>query len=603
MPKRRIEEVSYTGGLDAVPYLETGVFKGQVNGPFLAELNDEVLLQIMSLLPGWMAWRLEATGLPAWKRNSEMWWQSRCDLEFSSTTALGSWRQTYRRLLGLKAARRGVWCYSSRRHGLGDRVAAPQLFVGPSGQKLFCYGGWTDGGPQTDLRWVTVDAVRTAAMDSSSEAWRFQAAEALGAPARAGGVQSLTTLWFEKDAPSESHITQTAQQLQRGQPGAINMESGAALVMAFGGGGGGYRHEHNSWAIGVLSEGQGSDTSKILWGRPSCKEPGTDDPSLSYQPTPRCAHSATFIPSRFTGMAEGCVVVFGGHTQNCTTSLTTAEMLSLNDWQWQPLIFQKSDALGEDWEVKPRHGHSTTLFEVDGKGYLVVVGGGTGNILENYGVTDIGDVSVLAIESWTWIGHYQLPTENTPGRHHTACRGIGNQLLVMGGGRRPSDKVCVLDAEACIRRAILGDALGDVDLRPVPCNVGRSPPEDGSPMQCSLPSGRKMHGAASLAPFAPLLVIYGGWKTGPHFNDLWTFALGADEADLQDFEALERRSSAADEHDDGDEMMSDSPFVGVRMMGPDGQVRMMRIPSELLSQFVRQGMVRRMGADPPDDSD
>ena len=34
-------------------------------------------------------------------------------------------------------------------------------------------------------------------------------------------------------------------------------------------------------------------------------------------------------------------------------------------------------------------------------------------------------------------------------------------------------------------------------------------------MQCSLPSGRKMHGAASLAPFAPLLVIYGGWKTGP----------------------------------------------------------------------------------------
>lgn len=31
----------------------------------------------------------------------------RCDLEFSSTTALGSWRQTYRRLLGLKAARSG----------------------------------------------------------------------------------------------------------------------------------------------------------------------------------------------------------------------------------------------------------------------------------------------------------------------------------------------------------------------------------------------------------------------------------------------------------------------------------------------------------------
>ena len=35
--------------------------------------------------------------------------------------------------------------------------------------------------------------------------------QALGAPARAGGVQSFTTLWFEKDAPSESHIAQTAR--------------------------------------------------------------------------------------------------------------------------------------------------------------------------------------------------------------------------------------------------------------------------------------------------------------------------------------------------------------------------------------------------------
>ena len=139
--------------------------------------------------------------------------------------------------------------------------------------------------------------------------------------------------------------------------------------------------------------------------------------------------------------------------------------------------------------------------------------GGTGNILENYGVTDIGDVSVLAIESWTWIGHYQhsacnfmecqvkmwlkktlnidisksnsrflqlvqlyclrlsslllsldpfgftssqwrirLPTENTPGRHHTACRGIGNQLLVMGGGRRPSDKAWILQYDSNVER-------------------------------------------------------------------------------------------------------------------------------------------------------
>lgn len=112
--------------------------------------------------------------------------------------------------------------------------------------------------------------------------------------------------------------------------------------------------------------------------------------------------------------------------------------------------------------------------EVDGKGYLVVLGGGnsystcrdcsnlldqvsmyvdvtlacavggTGNILDNFGVHDIGDVAVLAIESWKWIGHYRLSGDIIPGRHHTACRGIGNQLLVMGGGRRPSDKAQII---------------------------------------------------------------------------------------------------------------------------------------------------------------
>jgi len=48
----------------------------------------------------------------------------------------------------------------------------------------------------------------------------------------------------------------------------------------------------------------------------------------------------------------------------------------------------------------------------------------------------------------------------------------------------------------------------------------------GSPMQCSLPSGRKMHGAASLAPFAPLLVIYGGWKTGADVGHIPVKGLG-----------------------------------------------------------------------------
>eukprot|EP00913_Durusdinium_trenchii_P019350 g18190.t1 len=265
----------------------------------LTELNDEVLLQILSSLPGWMAWRLEATGLAAWRTGcTDAWWKTRCHLEFAAERlpaplAGSTWRQSYRQLLGVQAARTGVWCYSSQRHGLRDRVAAPQLFVNPSGEKLFCYGGWTDGG----VFW-------------------WDRAQATGTPAMPGGVQSLTPLWAESgtlDAPSRSFVAETASQLRRGGPATAACEEDAALVMAFGGGGGGYRHEHNSWAIGVLREVPGGDTTSILWGRPSAKEKGL----TSHTPTPRCAHTATYLPERFTQLAEGAVLLFGGHTAHC----------------------------------------------------------------------------------------------------------------------------------------------------------------------------------------------------------------------------------------------------------------------------------------------
>ncbi|CAK9018003.1 unnamed protein product [Durusdinium trenchii] len=319
------------------------------------------------------------------------------------------------------------------------------------------------------LRWSTPHTTTVPTIGAFSEHRRLALQRCLG------GVQSLTPLWAESgtlDAPSRSFVAETASQLRRGGPATAACEEDAALVMAFGGGGGGYRHEHNSWAIGVLREVPGGDTTSILWGRPSAKEKGVSSEGISqsltsHTPTPRCAHTATYLPERFTQLAEGAVLLFGGHTAHCTESLATAELLTLQDWQWQPLTLQKSDALGEDWEMNPRHGHSSTFFEVDGKGYVVVVGGGTGNILETWGVRDFSDVSVLCVETWTWIGHYQLRGEDVPGRHHTACRGLGNQLLIFGGGRRPSNQVCVLDAAACVRRALAGDALGAVELRPV----------------------------------------------------------------------------------------------------------------------------------------
>ena len=46
----------------------------------------------------------------------------------------------------------------TRAHGLGDRVAAPQMFLSPDGRRLYNYGGWTSRGPQTDLAVSSADA-------------------------------------------------------------------------------------------------------------------------------------------------------------------------------------------------------------------------------------------------------------------------------------------------------------------------------------------------------------------------------------------------------------------------------------------------------------
>lgn len=99
-------------------------------------------------------------------RSSDRGLEPRCHLEFTSEVPLGSWKQTYRSLLGVQRVRKGSWCYTSRRHGLGDRVAAPQLFVGPRGQKLFSAGlgsatctacrKATVAGLMEDLKWISI---------------------------------------------------------------------------------------------------------------------------------------------------------------------------------------------------------------------------------------------------------------------------------------------------------------------------------------------------------------------------------------------------------------------------------------------------------------
>mmetsp|Transcript_28473 Transcript_28473/g.51475 ORF Transcript_28473/g.51475 Transcript_28473/m.51475 type:complete len:632 (-) Transcript_28473:63-1958(-) len=576
----------------------------------LQDLNDEIHQQVLNFLSGSEAGTAQLA-LRTWRflLQDDSWWRSRCMLECRADrlelTEQERWQAKYRQLLAARAAKMGTWCYRSRQHGLGDRVASPQMFIGPRGQKLFNYGGWIGRGPQTDLNWVSLETVSRFASAASSEEdpnaeWRFQRAEERGSPAWPGGVQSLTPLWFGSHGPSAGHVEATAAQLSsRGRDagltspggGDAGSSSGSHLVVAFGGGAGGYRNEHNSWAVGVLTEGESSQSASILWGHPGPGRLGDadadgEDLPRAFQPTNRCAHTATYVPPKLAGVEfpEGCVVVFGGHTNHCSVELSTVEVLSVHDWRWRPIVTQVGSRLLDDtqesWQMRDRHGHSTTLVEVDGKGYLVVIGGGIGNILENWRVEEFLDVAIMELENWSWIGNFELQCDDNvrgPGRHHAACAGLPGQILFMGGGRRPGREVCSLDASRCVRMALDGQVTGRIPLS----QVLPTTPEG---QQTVLPTGRKMHGAVCLLPWAPLVVTMGGWETGPHFDDLWVFAIGARQEDLQDFACLTSAGgSSEDEDEDEDDPAFGGEFVLVNLRGRDGEVRTLRIPRRMLA--------------------
>jgi len=599
----------------------------KVHGPFLADLDVELLNLVLSFLPGWAAVRAgTASQTYLQLLGDDSSWCSRCVREFgvpagmlSVGNMMSCWRQKYRQLLGVHRPGAGTWCYRSRSHGLGDRVAAPQLFVGHTGQKLFCYGGWTQTGPQTDLQWVALGDVCAGAMmdeqassheadeqassheadeqaSSHEAAWRFTEAESQGRPADPAGVQTLTPLWFAKEGPSTEHVASVYAELvgrsgRPPQPARGNTSSGggetaeeAALVVAFGGGGGGYRNEHNDWSVGVLHERQGSCPASITWGRPTGRG-NTDMPGL---PTRRCAHTATYVPPRLAGAGEfpeGVVIVFGGHTRNLTMSLGSTELLAVHDWSWRP---------GPEVQApEDRHGHSASLVEVEGRGYLVIVGGGVGNILGGGG-REIDDVSILDVAFMRWIGSLKLNHQSiVPGRHHTACGGVCGQIFLFGGGHRPSGKACRLDGPQCVQAALAGERAVELHEIPMPAPSGTEDSDDTA-RQPVIPRARKMHGAACLLPWAPLVVFFGGWEAGPHFDDLWVLGLGGRPGDLDQFSAPLSRGE--EPHDDAfgedydDE--EDDEFVTIRMQGENGEIRQMRLPSFVFANMIRSGMLQ-----------
>ena len=511
------------------------------NPCYLATLADDLQRHVMVFLEGADCCRAGGA-IKRWRAlQDERWWHLKTKLDFCvnrwDANDEPSWRAAYARCkVGPSAAR---WAAGpTRATGLGDRVAAPQMFLSPDGRRLYNYGGWTSRGPQTDLRVSSADAYEAFARGEEAEP-RFRLCPSSGAPAHPGGAQSLTPLWLPGGgaAPSQALVASLAP------TGFLRAGDRAHLILAFGGGLGGYRHEHADWAIGVLADRGGDEAPRVHWVRPEAS--GT--------PIRRCAHTATYVPARCfaaeTLFPEGAVVFFGGHTENGGRELADMQLLCVKSWTWFECSSLNRDGL-------PTHGHSAALVERGGGAYVVFVGGGTGSILDDPARCQEHSIAQVLDVSWlTPVGNgqrlnadflsiVQLAHESyVPGRHHTACRVSQNRVLLYGGGDNPDPAVCVLDlGEVCEEAAFWSQTgnFGGLLARATRARsrlaalLSRRPPSNAS-LTVRLqdlgggetqPTPRKFHAACSLYPWRPLLVIFGGWQVDRHFDDLWVLAHG-----------------------------------------------------------------------------
>ena len=162
------------------------------NPCYIATLADDLQRHVMVFLEGADCCRAGGA-IKRWRAlQDERWWHLKTKLDFCvnrwDANDEPSWRAAYARCrVGPIAAH---WAAGpTRAHGLGDRVAAPQMFLSPDGRRLYNYGGWTSRGPQTDLGVSSAAAYEAFARGEEAEP-RFRLCPSSGAPAPPGGAQS-----------------------------------------------------------------------------------------------------------------------------------------------------------------------------------------------------------------------------------------------------------------------------------------------------------------------------------------------------------------------------------------------------------------------------
>ena len=231
------------------------------NRCYIATLADDLQRHVMVFLEGADCCRAGGA-IKRWRAlQDERWWHLKTKLDF----CVNRWdandeHELARRLRALQSrSERGAVGRRSDARARAGRPRGRAANVPLAGRPApYNYGGWTSRGPQTDLEVSSADAYEAFARGEEAEP-RFRLCPSSGSPAHPGGAQSLTPLWLPGGgaAPSQAHVASLAP------AGFLRAGDRAHLILAFGGGLGGYRHEHD-WAVGVLADRGGDEAPRCI---------------------------------------------------------------------------------------------------------------------------------------------------------------------------------------------------------------------------------------------------------------------------------------------------------------------------------------------------
>jgi len=210
--------------------------------------------------------------------------------------------------------------------------------------------------------------------------------------------------------------------------------------------------------------------------------------------TPRSNHTATYVPSDFSGSRykDGFLLIFGGNVSG--RAVNTVDVLDLEDMTWELDKHTSGPA------PTPRNSHSALLLPACGGHEILVMGGCTGDATNGgppRGGSDLHSAHWLDPKNFSWRGAPEAEGGYL-GRGHIAVNLFGTAVVISGG-----------------RQIQLRTSAFSRHISPSSWEVSALPNDTGLPMPrilgggCTLPDGT--------------IILYGGWHPMlGTFDDIWS---------------------------------------------------------------------------------